>query len=44
MSFKEWCIVLILPAIVLFGVAQCSYDNYVKWKIAKAADKVAEGK
>lgn len=44
MSFKEWCIVLVLPVLVLLGVAQCSYDNYVKYKISKAADKVAEGK
>ncbi|MEG2269558.1 MAG: hypothetical protein RSC68_35230 [Acinetobacter sp.] len=37
MNLKEWCIVLILPLFCIFGMAQCTYDNYVKWKVAQAA-------
>lgn len=42
--WDEIKIPLLCLVILGIGPAQCTYDNYVKWKVAQAASKVAEVK
>ena len=41
-TLKEIGLLLVLLAILIYPIAQCSYDNWVKWQVAKAAKKVAD--
>ncbi len=40
-TLKELGILLGILAVLCYPVAQCSYDNWVKWEVAKAAKKVS---
>ncbi|HCA4906084.1 hypothetical protein [Acinetobacter baumannii] len=43
-TWDAWKFYLLMIAILLIGPAQCTYDNYVKWKVAQAAIHVKESK
>ena len=43
MTVKEWCLFLVLPIIILSGMAKCSYKNYVTYKTEHAAENIATG-
>lgn len=40
--WNEIKIPLLLIFVLSIGPTQCAYDNYVKWKVAKAASQIAE--
>lgn len=40
--WDEWKVILLCLVFLGIGPAQCAYDNYVKWQVAKAAKKVTE--
>ena len=40
--WDEWKIPLLCVAFLSIGPAQCTYDNYVKWQVAKAAKEIGK--
>jgi hypothetical protein len=42
-TWDAWKYYLLIMAFLAIGPTQCVYDNYVKYKVVQAADRVAEG-
>ncbi|WP_442768630.1 hypothetical protein [Acinetobacter bohemicus] len=39
-TWNAWWPYLLILVILSIGPAQCTYDNYVKWQVAKAAKEI----